>query len=134
MPDYLNGIPGAPQAIGPYSQAVSDGNYVFLSGQVPSDPSTGELIEGSIEAQTERVLKNLSAVLHGAGCEVSDILKATIFLTDLGNFSVVNQVYADWLGDARPARATVQVSALPLGAEVEIELTARRPDQRLGTD
>jgi 2-iminobutanoate/2-iminopropanoate deaminase len=115
----------APAAIGPYSQAIRSGDLVFLSGQVPIDPQTGELVDGDIAAQTERVLDNLAAVLAAAGCEFADVLKTTIYLVDLGDFQVVNQTYAKRFTAAPPARATVQVSALPKGARVEIDAIAR---------
>ena len=115
----------APAAIGPYSQAIRSGDLVFLSGQVPIDPGTGELVTGDIAAQTERVLDNLQAVLAAAGCTFADVVKTTIYLTDLGDFQVVNQTYAKRFSAAPPARATVQVSALPKGARVEIDAIAR---------
>lgn len=115
----------APAAIGPYSQAIRSGDLVFLSGQVPIDPGTGELVTGDIAAQTERVLDNLHAVLAAAGCSFADVVKTTIYLTDLGDFQVVNQTYAKRFSAAPPARATVQVSALPKGARVEIDAIAR---------
>lgn len=118
----------APAAIGPYSQAIVSGDLVFLSGQIPLDPETGELVSGTIEHETERVLDNMRAVLEAAGCTFGDVVKTTIFLTDLGDFAAVNATYAKRFdGKAPPARATVQVSALPKGARVEIEAVARRP-------
>jgi 2-iminobutanoate/2-iminopropanoate deaminase len=115
----------APAAIGPYSQAIRSGDLVFLSGQVPIDPKTGELVGGDIAAQTERVLDNLAAVLAAAGSGFADVVKTTIYLVDLGDFLVVNQTYAKRFTAAPPARATVQVSALPKGARVEIDAIAR---------
>lgn len=115
----------APAAIGPYSQAIHAGDLVFLSGQVPIDPKTGELVGGDIAAQTERVLDNLGAVLAAAGCGFADVVKTTIYLVDLGDFQAVNQTYAKRFTAAPPARATVQVSALPKGARVEIDAIAR---------
>jgi len=117
--------PQAPAAIGPYSQAIQSGDLVFLSGQVPIDPATGELVVGDIAVQTERVLENLGAVLAAAGCTFGDVVKTTIYLVDLGDFQVVNQTYAKRFAAAPPARATVQVSALPKGARVEIDAIAR---------
>lgn len=117
--------PQAPAAIGPYSQAIRSGDLVFLSGQVPIDPATGELVVGDIAVQTERVLDNLAAVLGAAGCTFADVMKTTIYLVDLGDFQVVNQTYAKRFAAAPPARATVQVSALPKGARVEIDAIAR---------
>ncbi|HEY6878766.1 MAG TPA: RidA family protein, partial [Polyangiales bacterium] len=118
--------PDAPAAIGPYSQAVKAGNFVFLSGQIPLDPQSGQLIGGDdVEAQTSQVMKNLEAVLKAANSSFAQVVKATIFLTDLGDFAVVNKVYGSYFeGVLPPARATVQVAALPRGAKVEIELTA----------
>lgn len=114
----------APRAIGPYSQAVKAGSFVFCSGQIPIDPATGELVDGGIEAQTAQVIKNLSAVLTAAGATWDDVVKTTIYLTNLADFAVVNQVYGAAVGSVPPARATVQVAALPKGAAVEIEAVA----------
>lgn len=116
----------APSAIGPYSQAIDAGDFVFLSGQIPIDPKTGELVPGDIAAQTERVLDNLGAVLEAAGCAFGDVVKTTIYLLDLGDFQVVNSTYGKRFTAAPPARATVQVSALPKGARVEIDAIARK--------
>lgn len=116
----------APTAIGPYSQAIDAGNFVFLSGQIPIDPKTGELVPGDIEAQTERVLDNLAAVLDAAGCSFADVVKTTIYLMDLGDFQAVNATYAKRFSSAPPARATVQVSALPKGSRVEIDAIAKK--------
>jgi 2-iminobutanoate/2-iminopropanoate deaminase len=116
----------APAAIGPYSQAIDAGDFVFLSGQVPIDPKTGELVPGDITAQTERVLDNLAAVLEAAGCSFADVVKTTIYLTDLGDFQAVNATYAKRFAAAPPARATVQVSALPKGSRVEIDAIAKK--------
>ena len=118
--------PDAPAAIGPYSQAIHSGDLVFLSGQVPIDPKTGELVTGDIAAQTERVLDNLAAVLGAAGCTFGDVVKTTIYLMDLGDFQVVNATYGKRFSAAPPARATVQVSALPKGARVEIDTIAHK--------
>ncbi|HEX4955948.1 MAG TPA: RidA family protein [Thermoanaerobaculia bacterium] len=117
----------APAAIGPYSQAVSLMGWVFTSGQVGLDPATGELVPGGFEAQARRVLANLEAVLAAAGCTFQDVVKATIFVTDLAHFGTLNALYGEALGDHRPARSTVQVAALPKGALVEIDLIARKP-------
>jgi 2-iminobutanoate/2-iminopropanoate deaminase len=116
----------APAAIGPYSQAIDAGDFVFLSGQVPIDPKTGELIGGDIAAQTDRVLDNLGAVLEAAGLSFADVVKTTIYLLDLGDFQTVNGIYAKRFTNAPPARATVQVSALPKGARVEIDAIAKK--------
>ncbi|MBX3189352.1 MAG: RidA family protein [Labilithrix sp.] len=120
----------APAAIGPYSQAIRSGDLVFLSGQVPIDPKTGELVTGDIATQTERVLDNLAAVLAASGCSFADVVKTTIYLVDLGDFQAVNQTYAKRFTAAPPARATVQVSALPKGARVEIDAIARVTEKR----
>jgi 2-iminobutanoate/2-iminopropanoate deaminase len=117
----------APAAIGPYSQAVRAGPWVFLSGQIPLDPVTGQLVTGAIEAQTERVLQNLSAVLAAAGCGFADVVRTTIYLVDLGHFAEVNQVYGRFFAEPYPARSTVQVAALPRGAQVEIDAVALKP-------
>lgn len=117
----------APSAIGPYSQAVRAGETVFLSGQIPLDPATGLLVEGDITAQTKRVMENLRAVLAAAGCGFADVVRTTIYLVDLGHFGKVNEAYGACFEAPFPARATVQVSALPKGAQVEIDMVAVRP-------
>lgn len=114
----------APRAIGPYSQAVRAGELLFLSGQIPLDPRTGEIVPGGIREQTARVLDNVRAVLAAAGAEPGSIVKATIFLTDLADFAIVNELYGEFLGSHRPARSTVQVAALPRGARIELEVIA----------
>lgn len=114
----------APKAIGPYSQAVKAGGFLFLSGQIPLDPATGELVQGGIIEQTERVMDNIAAVLAEAGAGFDSIVKTTIFLTDLANFGVVNDLYGGRFTTAPPARSTVEVKGLPRGALVEIEVTA----------
>ena len=116
---------GAPAAIGPYSQAVAVDGFLFCSGQLGLDPATGELVEG-VEAQAERALRNLSAVLDAAGLAWADVVKTTIFLADIGDFAAVNAVYGGFMPDPPPARSTVQVAALPKGGLVEIEAVARR--------
>jgi 2-iminobutanoate/2-iminopropanoate deaminase len=115
----------APGAIGPYSQAVAVDGWVYCSGQIPLDPSTGELVEGDIAAQTDLVLKNLGAVLEAAGGSLSNIVKTTVFLSDMGNFVGMNEVYARHFGDHRPARAAVAVRTLPKNVDVEIDAVAR---------
>jgi 2-iminobutanoate/2-iminopropanoate deaminase len=115
----------APAAIGPYSQAIRTAGFLFLSGQIPLDPVTGELTPGGIDKQTERVLDNLGAVLEAGGASFADVVKTTIFLIDLADFAEVNAVYSTYFGDPPPARATVQVAALPRGARIEIEAIAR---------
>jgi 2-iminobutanoate/2-iminopropanoate deaminase len=114
-------------AVGPYSHAVEAGDLVFLSGQTPLDSATGKLAEGDIAAQTEQCFKNLFAVLASAGLSEADVVKANVFLTDMGNFAAMNQVYSTKFSAPYPARSTVAVAGLPLGAQVEIELIARRP-------
>jgi 2-iminobutanoate/2-iminopropanoate deaminase len=114
----------APVAVGPYSQAVVDGERVYLSGQIPIDPATGKLIEGDIAAQTRRVLDNIRAVLEAAGSRLELVSKTTVFVTDLKSFGLINQVYSTYFPASPPARSTVQVSALPLGAAIEIEVVA----------
>jgi 2-iminobutanoate/2-iminopropanoate deaminase len=117
---------GAPAAIGPYSQAIAVDETVYCSGQIGLDPLTGELADG-LEAQAERAMRNLSAVLDAAGVTMADVVKTTIFLTDMGNFAAVNTIYATFVPDPPPARSTVAVAALPKGALVEVEAIARRP-------
>lgn len=117
----------APAALGPYSQAVSHGGLLYTSGQVGIDPATGKLATG-FEAQTRQVLANLKAVLAAAGLSFTDVLKATIFVTDLANFPLLNELYGEAMGPHRPARSTVEVQGLPAGALVEIDLVARLRD------
>ena len=117
----------APAAIGPYSQAVIANGFLFTAGQVALDPVSMQVVEGDIVAQTEQVLRNLDAVLASAGASWSDVVKTTVFLTDMRDFARMNEVYARAMGDARPARSTVQVSGLPRGVLVEIELIAALP-------
>jgi 2-iminobutanoate/2-iminopropanoate deaminase len=114
----------APQAIGPYSQAIRAGDLLFLSGQVGLDPATGALVEGGLEAETTRALQNLEAVLRAAGAGLDRVVRTTVFLIDLGDFAAMNAIYARAFGENRPARSTVQVSALPRGARVEIDAIA----------
>lgn len=117
---------GAPAAIGPYSQGIAVDGFVFCSGQIGLDPATGELVEGGVEAQAERALRNLSAVLGAAGLTMSDVVKTTVFLADIGDFAAVNAVYARHMPDPPPARSTFAVGALPKGGLVEVEAIARR--------
>ena len=114
----------APRAIGPYSQAIVAGGLVFCSGQIPLDPATGQLVVGDVEVQTARVMDSLAAVLKAAGSSLGQVVKTTIYLHDLGDFAKVNAVYAKYFEVAPPARATVQVAALPRGAAVEIDAIA----------
>lgn len=116
----------APAAIGPYSQAIVAGNWVFCSGQLPIDPASGEMRNADAAAATEQVLRNLEGVLQAAGCGLGDVVKTTVYLADMADFGVMNEVYAQRFGGARPARATVQVAALPKGAKVEIDAIAVR--------
>jgi 2-iminobutanoate/2-iminopropanoate deaminase len=114
----------APKAIGPYSQAIVAGNLIFTSGQIPLDPATQQLVTGDVRAQTERVMENLGAVLKAAGVDFAQVVKSTIFLADLGDFAIVNEIYGKRFPASPPARSTVQVAALPKGARLEIELIA----------
>jgi 2-iminobutanoate/2-iminopropanoate deaminase len=115
---------GAPKAIGPYSQAISANGFLFTAGQVALDPSTGELVSGGIGEQTTRALENLRAVLKAAGSGLDQVVKTTVFLVDMADFSVMNEVYGRVFGAHHPARSTVAVAALPKGARVEIEVIA----------
>jgi len=115
----------APAAIGPYSQGVECGNLVFVSGQIPVNPATGEIVKGDIKAQTAQVFENIKAVLAQAGCALSDIVKTTVFITDIADFGAMNEVYATYIKDCvLPARSAFQVVNLPKGANVEIEVIA----------
>ena len=114
----------APAAIGPYSQAIRAGNFIFYSGQIPINPSSGTLVDGGIEEQTRQVITNMRAMLHASGCDFSDVVKTTIYLTDLADFATVNEIYGECFSDVPPARACVQVAALPKGSMVEIEWIA----------
>lgn len=114
----------APAPVGPYSQAIRSGGFVFCSGQIPLDPATGKLVEGGIAEQTRRVLDNVAAVLAGAGLTLAAIVKTTIFLVDINDFATVNGIYSERFGSLPPARSTIGVAALPLGARVEIEVVA----------
>jgi 2-iminobutanoate/2-iminopropanoate deaminase len=115
----------APKAIGPYSQGVIEGGFLFTAGQVPFDPATGKLVEGGVEASTERVFDNLEAILREAGAGFGNVVKANVYLTRAEDFAALNAVYARRFGDHRPARSTVIVAALPAGAMIEIDLIAR---------
>jgi 2-iminobutanoate/2-iminopropanoate deaminase len=114
----------APAAIGPYSQGIIAGNFLFTAGQIALDPATGQIVQGDVTAQTERVMRNLTAVLENAGTSWSDVVKTTVYLQDMADFPRVNEVYGRMIGDARPARSTVQVSGLPRGVLVEIDAVA----------
>ena len=114
----------APAAIGPYSQAIIAGGFLYTAGQIPTDPGTGQVVEGDIVPQTRRVMDNLQAVLAAAGASWKDVVKTTVFLQDMADFPRMNEVYSAAMGEARPARSTVQVAGLPRGVRVEIELVA----------
>ena len=117
----------APAAIGPYSQAVTvEDRWIYTSGQIPLDPATGEMVTEGFAAQARQVLRNLERVLAACGCTFRDVVKTTIYVTDLANFPILNEIYGEAMGDHRPARSTVQVAGLPKGAEVEIDMVARR--------
>jgi 2-iminobutanoate/2-iminopropanoate deaminase len=117
--------PAAPAPVGPYSQAIATGGLVFCAGQIPLDPETGKLVEGGIEAQAERVLANVKAVLEAAGSSLARVVKATVFLADLDDFAGMNAVYSrHFTSDPKPARTTIQAARLPAGARVEIEVIA----------
>ena len=114
----------APAAIGPYSQGIVVNGFLFTAGQIALDPATGKIVDGGIVEQTERVMQNLQQVLQAAGVSWPDVVKTTIYLHDISHFPTVNEIYGKWLGDARPARSTVQVSGLPRGGLVEIDAVA----------
>jgi len=123
-------VPDAPQAIGPYSQgqviSLESSRLVYTSGQIALDPKTGELVAGGVAEQTEQVMKNLTAVLHGAGCQMADVVKTTVYLADMQDFQAMNEVYAKHFGDAPPARTTIAAAGLPKSARVEIDAVAWR--------
>ena len=127
MPIQTVSTERAPAAIGPYSQATIAGGFLFTAGQIPLDPGTMEVVAGDVVPQTQQVLANLQQVLAQAGCTWKDVVKTTVFLQDLAEFPRFNEVYAAALGEARPARSTVQVAALPRGVSVEVELIAKLP-------
>ncbi|MEP7270469.1 MAG: RidA family protein [Acidobacteriota bacterium] len=115
---------GAPQAIGPYSQAIKVNGFVYCSGQIPLDPATMEMVDGDVKAQTERVLTNLQAVLSAAGSSLDRVVKTTVFLIDMADFTAMNEAYSDFFGAVLPARSTVEVRRLPRDARVEIDVVA----------
>ena len=117
----------APAAIGPYSQAIVSGDLIFTSGQIPLDPASGELVQGDIQAQTRQVFSNLREVLQEAGASLDDAVKVNVYMTDLKDFAALNEVYATFFTQPYPARSCVEVSSLPKGAQVEIEIIARKP-------
>ena len=114
----------APKAVGPYSQAIKAGNFIFCSGQIPIDPSTGTLVEGGIQEQTTQVLKNIQEVLKSAECSLANVVKAELFLADIKDFVEVNKIYESFFNQHKPARNTYQVAALPMNAMIEISITA----------
>ncbi|HMJ54263.1 MAG TPA: RidA family protein [Polyangiaceae bacterium] len=124
MPKQVIQTSEAPQAVGAYSQAVRVGDLVFLSGQIPLDPASGKVVEGDIVVQTRRVMENLGAVLRAAGASFAEVVKTTIYLADIGHFAKMNEVYGSYFSSEPPARATVQVGALPRGVLVEIDMIA----------
>jgi len=127
MPVVPVPTPSAPAVAGPYSPAVRAGDWLVLAGQVGLDPATGAIVEGGAEAQARQVLANIFAILGDCGAAITDVAKTTVFVTDIGQFAAVNAVYAEAFGEHRPARSTVQVAALPGGAQVEIEVWAHLP-------
>lgn len=124
--------PDAPKPIGPYSQAIEAGDFLFCSGQIPLDPQTGQLIQGDISTQTKRILDNFEAVLKAAGAGLKNTVKLTVYLTDLGNFEALNKVLAETFKSEPPARAVVQVAALPKNASIEMDLIAMKPPSLKG--
>ncbi len=124
MPKKVIKTDQAPAAIGPYEQGIEIGGFLFTSGQIALDPATGNFLEGNIEEETELVIKNIEAILTAAGLTLKDVVKTTVYLTDLGHFGRVNQVYENFFGESKPARACVQVAALPKGAQIEIDAIA----------
>jgi 2-iminobutanoate/2-iminopropanoate deaminase len=124
MPSATVSTPGAPRAIGPYSQGIKANGFLFTAGQVGFDPESGELVDGGIAEQTLRVLHNLRAILRSCVVDLSAVVKTTVFLVDMTDFALMNEVYAEIFGDHRPARSTVAVASLPRGARVEIEAIA----------
>ena len=127
MPLKQISTPHAPSAIGPYSQGIVVNGFLFTAGQIALDPATGKIVDGGIVEQTERVMQNLEQVLKAAGVSWGEVVKTTVYLHDLAHFPTINDIYGKWIGDARPARSTVQVTALPRGALVEIDVIALLP-------
>ena len=119
--------PRAPAAVGPYSQGIIAGKFVFISGQLPLDPETGDFVKGSIEGKTHRVMKNVKAVLEAAGTDLAHVVKTTVFLINMGDFAAVNNIYAQYFNASLPARSAVQVDALPKNADIEMEAIAILP-------
>jgi 2-iminobutanoate/2-iminopropanoate deaminase len=123
-------VEGAPKAVGPYAQGVVAGGLLYTAGQIPRDPASGNLVAGDIGTQTSRVLDNLEAVLKGAGASLQDVVKVTVFMTDLGDFAKMNEAFAARFGEHRPARTTVQVAKLPSGAQLEMDMVASIPGSK----
>lgn len=126
MPKKIHDVPSAPAPVGPYSVVTEANGFVFVSGQVGIDTSTGQLVEGGVEAETHQTMKNVEAILGDVGLGYADIVKTTIFLANMADFPVVNAAYGQYVADAKPARSTVEVAALPLGVQVELEVIAAR--------
>ena len=126
MPKTIHQPPSAPPAVGPYSVATEAGGFVFLAGQVGLDPATKAVVDGGVVAECHQIMKNIGAILSDLGLGYDDIVRTTIYLADMADYASVNEVYGGYVGDAKPARSTVQVAGLPLGVQVEIEVTAAR--------
>ena len=126
MPKQIHDLPSAPAPVGPYSVATEANGFVFLSGQVGIDPSTGSLVEGGVATETRQIMQNIGVILGDLGLAYADIAKTTIFVTDMADFGTVNAVYGEFVGESKPARSTVGVASLPLGVSVEIEVLAAR--------
>ncbi len=126
MPKLIHDLSSAPAPVGPYSVATEANGFVFVSGQVGIDPSTGSIVDGGVAAQTRQIMENIGAILGDVGLSYADIAKTTIFVTDMGDFATVNEVYGEFVAASKPARSTVGVAALPLGVPVEIEVIAAR--------
>ncbi|MCP4966948.1 MAG: hypothetical protein GY926_17170 [bacterium] len=126
MPKKIHDVPSAPAPVGPYSVVTEANGFVFVSGQLGMDTAAGKLVEGGVEAETHQIMKNLKAILGDVGLGYSDIVKTTIFVANMADFPVVNAAYGEYVADAKPARSTVEVAALPLGVQIEIEVIAAR--------
>ncbi|AFK22363.1 RidA family protein [Pyrococcus sp. ST04] len=124
MPREIIYTEKAPKPIGPYSQAIKAGNFLFIAGQIPIDPETGELVKGDIKEQTRRVLENIKAILEAAGYSLEDVVKVTVYLKNMDDFAAMNEVYSEYFGESKPARAAIEVSRLPKDVLVEIEAIA----------
>lgn len=126
MPKKIHDVPSAPAPVGPYSVVTEANGFVFVSGQLGMDTAAGKLVDGGVEPETHQIMKNLAAILGDVGLGYSDIVKTTIFLANMADFPVVNAAYGEYVADAKPARSTVEVAALPLGVQIEIEVIAAR--------